>query len=351
MGKKLLSLILILTLSMCAIITAFATDNRNFVLTDPETDLTYHIEYSSGELAISLNGNLLSKIFIQEFTVCSLYDNILYLFTYDSFNHSITVQCFDFYGDSIASFAVNAKAYFNEHCFTSDGYGKVYFVSGNDSKTLCIYSNGDISEVSMKVQIKQLLLIDGTVIVITTDGTYLYNGSIISHTSSALSAPAHYAKDGTIIDSIGREFVYKNGELHIIGTEPATEATTQATNSYVHVLADGFYEAYEGITVRKIKKAFADLEITRFTKADKTEIKSGKLGTGATFTFSTGEVITVIIKGELTGEGNINSRDIKALLNHLSQKELLSGSALIGADVDKDGVISTKDALKIAQGY
>ena len=129
------------------------------------------------------------------------------------------------------------------------------------------------------------------------------------------------------------------------------DSVTLENDSIVFSFPNGFYVTEEGITVSKIKKTFANLEILRFTKADGTDIKSGKLGTNATFTLSTGEVITVIVYGEVTGEGNINSRDLKTLLNHLSRKELLKGNFLISADIDLDGEITTKDALKLSQMY
>ncbi len=54
---------------------------------------------------------------------------------------------------------------------------------------------------------------------------------------------------------------------------------------------------------------------------------------------------TIVIYGDLTGEGNINSRDTNTLLNHLLGKTSLSGPYLLAADINHDNVVNTLDLL------
>ena len=55
----------------------------------------------------------------------------------------------------------------------------------------------------------------------------------------------------------------------------------------------------------------------------------------------------IVIYGDVTGEGNINSRDITALFNHLLGKESLIGSYLIASDVNHDNIVDNADLLLI----
>ena len=80
-------------------------------------------------------------------------------------------------------------------------------------------------------------------------------------------------------------------------------------------------------------------------------IENGKVGTGTKVHFENGEYITLIILGEVTGEGNINSRDTRLILDVLTGKETLMEPFEIAADLDLSGDITTKDALKIAKMY
>ncbi len=353
MVKKLSALIIILTISVLTSIVASSAEIKDFYITDPETDLSYNIIYSNEELYVLLNGNTIGKTYVEDITSFSIYNNILYVFYSDNLNDTFCVYSFDFYNDSIDSSVVNAKAFYNEHCFSAESFGKFYFVSGNDTKKLCVFENNAITEVNMKAQIKQLLLVDDTLIVLTTEGTFLYSDTNgIQKSSCPLSVPAQYAGNNIITDSAGTELLFINGKISKAEAETTAKATAyESAINISSLLEHGFYEADEGTTVSKIKKAFSDLEVTKVRKADEKSIDNGKVGTGATISFGSGETITVIIYGELTGEGNINSRDAKTILNHLCEKEALNSPFLTAADVDKDGEVTTKDALMISKMY
>lgn len=352
MRNKLLALAMLFALSFGAVVSAGATENKSFTITDGKTDLTYSVSVKGSSVSVSLDGKVVGTTYVSNIAACSVYGGILTLYSADNYNGILSVYSFDFYSDSLDSLAINADAFSNQYCFTADNKGHIYFVSEGDTSKLCIYENGNIKEVNLKHQITQLLCVDGeSVIAVTTNCTYLYNGNeAVKILDSPLSVPAYYRGGGVIKDLNGTEYIYENGDLYkkAAATEPSTLSTAYITQPR---LVNDIYVADIGITLSKIKKAFADFEITKIAKADGTVINSGKVGTGATVTFSTGETVTVIISGELTGEGNINSRDLKAVLNHLSEKELLTGSALLAADVDSDGKITTKDALKISLMY
>ena len=71
---------------------------------------------------------------------------------------------------------------------------------------------------------------------------------------------------------------------------------------------------------------------------------SGKVGTGNVIeNADTGERFTVIMYGELSGEGNINSSDKNILVNYLLKKQNLEGIYLQAADVNGDSQVNLKD--------
>ena len=72
--------------------------------------------------------------------------------------------------------------------------------------------------------------------------------------------------------------------------------------------------------------------------------KSGKIGTGYYFdNTATGERYQIVIYGDLSGEGNINLNDKKALVNHLLGKNNLGDTYFKAADINGDAHLDLKD--------
>lgn len=346
MRKRLLILTTILVITS-GIFTANATDNKTFILTDGKTDIVYNVSIENSYVTVSSSGTVLGKTYIQRVLTCTVYDDMITFYTVDNLNEVVGVFRFEFLIDTINSEAINANAYYNKNCFTADENGAIYFVDGDNTNKLCVYENGAVSKTNLKSHIQQLLCVDGeNVIVVTNDDTYIYTkGETEKIYDFPLSVPAYYAGGGLIKDLNGREYIFENENSE---TTESLATITETATPKVYTHSDTYY-AETGTTVNQIKKAFADFEITKIAKADGSITESGQVGTGATITLSNNESVTVIISGELTGEGNINSRDVKAILNHLSEKELLEGAFLTAADINLDGKIDTKDALMISQ--
>lgn len=78
---------------------------------------------------------------------------------------------------------------------------------------------------------------------------------------------------------------------------------------------------------------------------------SGSIGTNAVLKFDgkATHTYTVIIFGDLTGEGNINSSDKKQLVSHLLGIEQLSDSYLSAADITDDNSVNLKDLVALSQ--
>lgn len=90
-----------------------------------------------------------------------------------------------------------------------------------------------------------------------------------------------------------------------------------------------------------------------FTSFSGSTFTSGNVGTGTTADFKynsrTISSYTLVVTGDLTGEGNVNSRDTKALSGYLLGKTTLSQCFVQAADCNHDGTVNTTDLLKIAK--
>ena len=83
------------------------------------------------------------------------------------------------------------------------------------------------------------------------------------------------------------------------------------------------------------------------------EITSGKLGTGSVVTFfKNGNRVkeyTLVVKYDVTGEGNFNSRDLEYMYNEIFKngKTTLTGEYFLSGNIENDGQIDTLDLLKM----
>ena len=75
-------------------------------------------------------------------------------------------------------------------------------------------------------------------------------------------------------------------------------------------------------------------------------VTSGKIGTGARVTVkATGDKYDIVLTGDVTGEGNINTKDIEAMCSALVGNEPLNLTQSYAADVNKDGTVDLLDLL------
>ena len=73
---------------------------------------------------------------------------------------------------------------------------------------------------------------------------------------------------------------------------------------------------------------------------------SGKLQTNGKVTIGN-DSFTVVMLGDVNGDGKINSADLLKMVNHLNGSSKLSSNYKISADINSDGKVNSADLLKI----
>ena len=106
-----------------------------------------------------------------------------------------------------------------------------------------------------------------------------------------------------------------------------------------------------GSTFAKIKQliSYGDNEVTAIDK-NGNEKRSGVLGTGAKLVFRGGGNIrsfTLVVKGDITGEGNVNSKDYNALADYLLSSDSPDSIHTMAADINGDGKVVLSDFYSI----
>lgn len=118
-------------------------------------------------------------------------------------------------------------------------------------------------------------------------------------------------------------------------------------NSYW--IAEGVFCGVESqTTIAMLKKSMSD-GVTVYD-VDGDEVKSGRLKTGYLLRYSGGDY-PIAVRGDVTGEGNVNTKDIKQLMDVLADLKKISNEYYIAADYNFDGTVDTCDLVLIAQKY
>lgn len=156
--------------------------------------------------------------------------------------------------------------------------------------------------------------------------------------------------DKTVIKIIvtAENKMVQNYIINIIKTEGVTALVEDIVASSGMPVSENTFLLSAGYTI----EALTDL-LKKSSSSVKIEIKnknSGKLFTGDEITITNGsdlKIYVVSLKGDPSGDGNINIQDLLKVQKHILGYLNLAGSYSKAADVNSDGVIDIKDLLKI----
>lgn len=135
--------------------------------------------------------------------------------------------------------------------------------------------------------------------------------------------------------------------------EPSQPATRKIESSVYTI--DRTNSTIQGITpgttLAQFKKNISYSGTIYAVKNNGSTIKSGKLGTGTKIHLMNSDIefdcLTVIITGDLTGEGNINSNDVQKACNYMLGEDNLDEDALLAFDINHNGEVDPVDLVML----
>lgn len=349
------SILIMLTFPTKTDITATAV----FDVTDIKTNINYHITQNNDTLHIT-SDNFTLELYIAE--------NILNILCYDSEfaflcasettpnNYHYKIREYNINSGYHNSIETNITVSENYNEFYTDNNGVYYLSCNTDNKSIHLVSDSSVSTIKSPAAIYQILSINNdTFLVFTTKGTYSFINKTLSFLSPLLPAtPCVYSGNSIITDSKNRKYQFtdnhfseliEQSEYITLSTsikDPAESPITIKGNSIIIPQNTTFAKLYKYLHIEKYN--------LKVTKQNSDIITSGKLGTGMIAEYD-GKSFHIIVSGDLTGEGNINSRDLKSLMKHLTDEALLDEPYLSAADLYCDNEINTKDLLRLSKLY
>ncbi len=142
---------------------------------------------------------------------------------------------------------------------------------------------------------------------------------------------------------------------------PETESGSIDTQSSVQkispdketlLISGGYIYIDRPMTLAGLKKELLyGNDISYARNHNSVKVKSGNVGTGWTFSYPGHGMLTVILYGDLTGEGSINSNDVKVLSSFLIKGSVLSDNARLASDIDRNGSIDLRDLYSVYRSF
>ena len=345
---------LILSLSLCFDFSAYSAHTETFRITDTYDDTPYSINCTNGKIEIQSTSDCKEFYIDNDIYAVSCYNrNFTFLSAIEKDNgiFRYIIYSYNLRNEVLSFYATDCNADKGNQTFASDKYSNSYLTDSYDRRILYICSEtSPVIKITCPDYIKQLMCIDGKcVLAFTQSGVFTIQGNnftIISDTTPV--SPCTYIGNNTIIDTKGVRFLYKSNHIAVISENDNTESDTNINKI---VIRENLIYIPAGTTYAQLYKVF-DVNKSEFCvlKQDTTPLTYGKLGTGMTATYGN-DKYTIIVKGDLTGEGNVNSRDLKAMMKHLTGEMLLGRDTQKAADLNSDNLINTKDLLLLSKLY
>ncbi len=371
---------------------------------------TYIVTNTTGNTLVGrIRGGIMRSAFLDGISVkknCFVADDMGIIYAVDK-NHPKYVRVFDSDGydmnkynafgniimlfhdkSSNDVFAVSNNGVFN----ITAGFIKISSVVPDGefiiNERLCTDSAGNVFEFDPLAGFNKILDLDYDMLCPTNESVYgvvertVYrldnNGDKISYINLSvkperlLSSKKNLAyifnNKITIIKTSDMKEIQKTDESSIspvsepVVSQPAEESTHEISKSDVEAdknygissdyleISNGFIFLEHTMTLAELKKSikYNDNELIVKNHNGKA-VTSGNVGSNWQITFSgkTEKTFCTVLPGDITGEGNVNSRDIKSLSDYLINDTGLSPPFLYAADTDEDGVISLIDLYKI----
>ncbi len=220
----------------------------------------------------------------------------------------------------------------NNVSFSSGAIFNNYAITFNNNVIYAFDINSGVKKKNYKLSdsIEQLFAIDDTIIVLYHDG---YTPTVVMLDFSQLKD----VKSNSIDDHVNSDDNYKEGSI-----------SSDVYN--VDFENNKIYGINSPTTVAKFKSNMNydgyNLTLYRYNKSE--QLKSGNVGTATLAVFyndSSRYEFELCIAGDLTGEGNVNTRDEDAMFDYLLDNVSFTGVFLDASDLNNSGEIKVEDLV------
>ena len=316
------------------------------------------------------NGNVSQNTFVDENFMTdsfSVTDNRIYYIKTDSLKSY--VACRDFSSDKKTkiTFSDNVNEVFNNNgkSYARLCDGSIYKLS--QSSSTYVADTGELKNI-YNAGINRVINEDGFIVSLsdnsrnyvsnaTAENVSVSDGKVYSAVNYRLNLKtSEKTKSVSIPDRATAVVSYKkqcavlldNGTVGNDGSNDnhnSSKSDIQPNNSE-YLFSDGIvYGIYSGETVADFKNKTSAENVY---KADGILAKSGKLKTGFTAVIDS-KTYVIAVCGDVTGEGNVNSKDVTLLQKYLCDNAELDGAYLEAADFNLDGEADNRDLVLISR--
>lgn len=330
------------------------------------------------------NGNVSQNTFVDENFMTdsfSVTDNCIYYIKTDSLTSYVTCRNLSSDKKSKITFSDNVNEVFNNNgkSYARLCDGSIYKLS--QSSATYVANTGELKNI-YNAGVNNVINEDGFIVSLSDNSREYVSNAVaenVSVSDNKIYSAVNYrlnmktsekTKSVAIPERARAVVSYKNqcavlldnGTVQVFGSADFEEKKTngnndnhnnhnsskpdiQANNSD-YLFSDGIvYGIYSGETVADFKNKTS---VENVYKSDGTIVKSGKLKTGFTAVIDS-KTYTIAVCGDVTGEGNVNSKDVTLLQKYLCNNAELSGAYLKAADFNLDGKVDNRDLVLISR--
>ncbi len=204
-------------------------------------------------------------------------------------------------------------------------------------------------------------LIDRIEITNAPDKTQFLRGDALDLTGMEVSL---IYKDGVTLAQPISNYTVEGYDASTVGTQTLTltcgefTATLEVTvnpreiSSDLYTVQDGYLRGISaGTTAATLLESLNDSQYIRIFREETEVTGDVNLATGMSVKLMVGETVydslTVVVTGDVNGDGRINVTDMLAAKKHILKHTLLDGAAVLAADYNADGKVNITDFLRI----
>jgi len=182
------------------------------------------------------------------------------------------------------------------------------------------------------------------------------SGSLIVIDSNELSFPDNNQNNSSVTTPTNSSNVQSSSIQQNSNVDQNSKLTGKFSidNYQVDTAQNMIYNIPFGTTIAQFKNNLTAVGYNvEFYNKDNVKKTSGKVGTNFTMVVTHNNTeyarYSLSVKGDLTGEGSVNSSDVKLISKYLMDGYILNNAQLNSADCNNDGKINGTDLLKIAK--